>query len=683
MAEGYNGIYEVTGRHFLVVSEEELKRSGKDPAREIVPVFFGLQAVLTAVPEKARILVSGKSQFKLFVNGEAVLFGPLRSIKKKAYYDEIDIAAYLKAGENRIVMQVLSYPEKMTDFLMQGPNYCYGDDSGPGIMMEGVLGETDLADKNNWYVYVDPSMAFNDYEIFLLGSMEVVDGIKKAENPFLQERWDMSGLPHPADGDLSGYDMWGCLHDRIFEKRPLPQLYRKACSYRNARVITVAPGQKTEFVLDAGGLTTAYFRIRMKGGKGARLQFMYSESYYKDDENGKQYKDIRDDASGYIDGIYDEYIASGRDEIYEPFRFRTFWFVKVTVETADEAITLSVPDYIETAYPLENKYRPVFQDSLKEKLYDTALRTLQLCMHDTYEDCPYYEQLMYAGDSRLEMLFTYECSGDTRLPAYGIELFADSMTEDGLIQSRMPSRSLQIIPVFSLYFVLMLEDYIKETGDTARMAPHIAKAERIIETFLGKRTSEGLIAPQGYWDFFDWAKEWENGVPNAVRNGASALQNLLFVYTVQSLARILPLYHRKDLADYYLEEATEIQQLIRETCYNAEKGLFREGPRTEEYSQHTQVFAVLTELVKGEDAKGMMEKVLADESLVACSFVQRFYLFRALEKTGLYDRTEKLWGAWEEFLDLHLTTFPETQFAPRSDCHAWSAMPLYEFGIRH
>ena len=59
--------------------------------------------------------------------------------------------------------------------------------------------------------------------------------------------------------------------------------------------------------------------------------------------------------------------------------------------------------------------------------------------------------------------------------------------------------------------------------------------------------------------------------------------------------------------------------------------------------------------------------------------MQRFYLFRALEAVGMYDRTEELWGDWKKCIDWHMTTFPETPFDTRSDCHAWSALPLYEF----
>ena len=45
----------------------------------------------------------------------------------------------------------------------------------------------------------------------------------------------------------------------------------------------------------------------------------------------------------------------------------------------------------------------------------------------------------------------------------------------------------------------------------------------------------------------------------------------------------------------------------------------------------------------------------------------------------MYHYTEPLWQTWQDFIDLHCTTFPETPYDPRSDCHGWSALPLWEF----
>lgn len=673
--------FSVEKKHFIGISPEDLLRIGINPAQKIVPAWFGFRTYLENVQEHCMIDISGRSQFKLFVNGESILFGPCRSRKEIAYYDTIDIAPWLKPGENRLLMQVFSYPENPTDRENQGPNYCYGDDGGPAVCIDGIIGDKNPGNPENWYIWLDEGMAFNSYATFFLGVNETVDGEISLQNPLLQEKWEDDGrLLQAVLVQPFTYDPVGQRHGKIFQSRPIPLLYRKEKWFLNWQVRIIPPNSKESFILDAGELTTAYFRAGFQGGRGAKVEIMYGESYFQNGEDGRPYKAVRDDTSGFIDGVHDEYTVGG-DTVYEPFRFRTFRFVKFSVETGETALTIIPQPYIETAYPLKNTKKPVFDDIRKEKLYDVAFRTLQLCAHDTYEDCPYYEQLMYTCDTRLEILFTYASTDDLELPRQAIRLFADSLQANGFIQARYPSRIDQIIPDFALYFILMLEDYVNYTEDVDFVRPYIPIAERIVETFLAKRCESGLLAPQGYWDYFDWVEEWSGhfSVPTAAKDGESALQNLFFVYTVQSLCRMLPDFHRGELARYYQEESEKLLALVEERCFVPEKGLYREGPRTEEYTQHTQIYAVLTGLVQGERARILMEQVLTDKSLLQCSFMQGYYMFRALEKVGMYERTEELWQIWYDFIDLHCTTFPEMPFSPRSDCHGWSALPLWEF----
>ena len=670
--------------HFIGPAPEALAQSGIDACRQIVPVWFGFRFSLERVPAAFPIEVTGKSQFKLFVNGESVLFGPCRSAREIVYVDSLDIAARLKKGENRLVFQVFSYPEK-TDGrnpAAQGPNYCYGDDDGPGVYLSGDFGGIDPGDPANWRVWLDAGQGFNAHELFLLGANEDVDGGKALENPFLQETWDESRMMAAGYGSTEQYDLFGTRRSRRFEPRPIPLLARRERVIPGWTEKTVPAHSHDLFVLDAGELTTAYFRIGFAGGKGSRVTLTYAESYYQKDAAGNPYKAVRDDASGFIHGVCDFYTVGG-DAVYEPFRFRTFRFVQVEVETGEEALTILPQPYVETTYPLVNSKKPVFVDARKEKLYDVAFRTLQLCAHDTYEDCPYYEQLMYACDTRLEMLFTYAATDDLALPRQAIRLFAGSLMSTGLTQSRFPSRDEQVIPAFALWFVTMLEDYLNETSDAAFVQPYIPVAERIVEMFLSRRTAHGLLAPQGYWDYFDWTKEWSTRTvactPNAALDGESTLQNLFFVYACRSLIRLLPQFDRASLAARYSAQCDELLGLVERYCWDAEKGLYREGPFTNEYSQHSQIYAVLAGLAKGDKARALMERVLSDKNLVQCSFMQGYYLFRALEAAGMYDRTEALWQTWQDFIDLHCTTFPETPYDPRSDCHAWSALPLSEF----
>src|SRR5207249_755208 len=92
-------------------------------------------------------------------------------------------------------------------------------------------------------------------------------------------------------------------------------------------------------------------------------------------------------------------------------------------------------------------------DPRLEKIWQVARHTLRLSMHESFEDCPYYEQMQYAGDtmitSRLAMLMT----GDGRLSRQALHHFDWSRVPEGLTQSRYPSRLLQIIPSWSLHWI--------------------------------------------------------------------------------------------------------------------------------------------------------------------------------------------------------------------------------------
>ena len=74
-----------------------------------------------------------------------------------------------------------------------------------------------------------------------------------------------------------------------------------------------------------------------------------------------------------------------------------------------------------------------------------------------------------------------------------------------------------------------------------------------------------------------------------------------------------------------------------------------------------------------------MQHVLSESSVSQATFYYRFYLTRALCKAGMGDLYFGLLGPWRDMLGMGLTTFAEKPEPTRSDCHAWSASPLYDF----
>jgi hypothetical protein len=60
-----------------------------------------------------------------------------------------------------------------------------------------------------------------------------------------------------------------------------------------------------------------------------------------------------------------------------------------------------------SAYPFENEYTfsaPGHPEL--SKMLDTGWLTARLCANETYMDCPYYEQLQYFGDTRIQAMIS-------------------------------------------------------------------------------------------------------------------------------------------------------------------------------------------------------------------------------------------------------------------------------------
>ena len=54
-------------------------------------------------------------------------------------------------------------------------------------------------------------------------------------------------------------------------------------------------------------------------------------------------------------------------------------------------------------------------------------------------DTPYYEQLQYVGDTRIQALISYTVAGDDRLGRQAIAAFDDSRIPEGITRSRYPA----------------------------------------------------------------------------------------------------------------------------------------------------------------------------------------------------------------------------------------------------
>jgi hypothetical protein len=135
---------------------------------------------------------------------------------------------------------------------------------------------------------------------------------------------------------------------------------------------------------------------------------------------------------------------------------------------------------------------------------------------------------------------------------------------------------------------------------------------------------------------------------------------------------------REGLAAEYSQRYTAIANTVNELCYDAERGLYKDGSVTRSFSMHTVVWAILSEVAPRERWERLISH-LYDGDLAKCSFSMNYFTFRALEKSGRRDMIFSLLDGWRKMIDLGCTTWCENPDSPRSECHGWSSTPLYEF----
>ncbi len=165
----------------------------------------------------------------------------------------------------------------------------------------------------------------------------------------------------------------------------------------------------------------------------------------------------------------------------QPSVLSHFRYLQLDIHTGGEPLQLKDIYGIFTGYPFEEKaYFKTGRNDL-DRIWEVGWRTARLCAVDTYFDCPYYEQLQYVGDTRIQALISLYVAGDDRLMRKAIEDLSHSFIPDGLTQSRYPSSDLQVIPTFSLWWICMIHDYWMHRKDDAFVQSHLEGIQSVIE----------------------------------------------------------------------------------------------------------------------------------------------------------------------------------------------------------
>jgi hypothetical protein len=678
------------------LDSELLKRPW--PARWIAPpgvspreygvYHFRKSFEVEAQPREFWVHVTADNRYELFVNGRCVSWGPARGDLEYWNFETVNLGPFLKAGRNVVAAIVWNYAD-------QAPMAQITHETG-FLLCGNTAAEKAVNTDKTWRCLRNEACSAVKFDrdqvrgYFVVGPGERVDAAQYPwgweQEGFDDSKWasvvvGTPGVPREARDSPSRW---------MLVPRAIPATGETKVAFAKVRraegiatpglnaAFTIPARTRAVLLFDQSYLMTGFPELLLSGGKGAKLRLGYAESLF---EKGVRFKGNRDEVDGKeFRGFYDEFVADGgARRLWRPLWWRTYRYAELTVETAEEPVTVERIESTSVGFPFEAKARLNAGSPKLDRMLEVGWRTQRLCAQETFTDCPYYEQLQYIGDARIQAMVTYYMASDPRLARSGIAQMDQSRRADGITMSRYPSRLPQYIPGFSLWWIGMVHDYWRYVPDTEFVRERLRGSRSILDAFAAWQKPNGSLKAVPWWRFMDWTKEWRGGDPPQLADGGSAPFDLAHLLALDYAAELETALGSKAVAQEYRDRALRLRGTIDTLYWDARRGLYADTPDRREFSQHSNALAVLAGLKREAEAQALLEKVISDRSLTQCSFYFLYYVHEALRVAGMGDRYLDQLGPWEQMLAQGFTTWaeePDSKERPtRSDCHAWSSSP--------
>jgi alpha-L-rhamnosidase len=658
-----------------------------------------------------RIHVTADERYELFVDGERIGRGPERGAPDRWFYETYDLA--LPPGEHVVVARVWAFGAEAADAQMSvHPGFLFAPEGAWAEVLGTGVSEWE-AKRLDGYTLVSV-----DHIAPWRGARVAVDG---AAFPWGFERgegddWRPAEASEEGNGVARRLD-WHLPPQHVLCPATLPPMLdeeRRAGTVRfvahvstaetagipvecqdhladeqvgwrtlisGKGAVVVPPNTARRVIVDLEDYYCAYPEVVTSGGAGSTVRVHWAESLRHFPDPWNHHKGNRDEIEGkYFVGFGDTFLPDGgSNRRFEPLWWQAGRYVELFVQTGDRPLTIESFVLRETRYPLEMESRFDASDARVTRVAPILIRGMQMCAHETYLDCPYYEEMMYAADTRLEVLCTIVMTRDDRLPRKALRMYDASRLASGLTQSRYPCQLMQVIPAFALWWVAMVRDYALWRDDRGFVESLMPGVRATVEGFRRFVGSDGLLQAIEGWNTIDWVETWEAGMPPDAVDGVSGVMNWQYVYVLTLAADLEARLGERELAARLNRQAGELAERAMEAFWDEERGLLADDLAKRRFSEHTQCLALLSDLPDPARRVRLAEGLLNAPDLARTSIYFSHYYFETCRKLGRIDTLMARMALWFELLDKGLKTPVESPEPARSDCHAWSSHPLYHY----
>ena len=604
----------------------------QNPDKENVWMCFNKKVVLDEAPEELTAHISADSKYWLYINGACVVFEG--SVKRgpdenSGYYDSIDIAPYLKTGENSICALVWYWDDDTS--------YSYNGSGQGGFIFEAVNDDIAILSDNSWKVkrnpaYIDsalypPNYRLSEYSIYF-------DARKDIE--WLSEDYDFSDWDNASEYSA---DVYGSLYPRgiSFLKDYGLEDYENSEDYENYTV-TKLFGEKITVDVPYNAQLTPYLKVIAPAGKKIRITT----------ENT------------LIGAVSTTYITKEGEQEFEALGWFNGEHITYKIPKGVTVVSLK---YRETGYDSEFCGDFTCDDEFLNSLWQKSLRTLYVTMRDNFMDCPDRERAQWWGDVTSEMIMTMYSMDSNSYLLYqkGVQAMLSHVDDTKILQSVVPiSGDYFELPVQQLAGIVGFFTYYEYTGDKAFLEKvYTASVDYLRLWEIGEDNL--VVHRSGSWDWADWGSKAD----------MTAIENAWYYYALSATQKMAEILGEKDDIAFFSDRKDAIKN-----AYNSlwtEKGYKSKDVKNPD--DRANALAVLSGLAQKEQYEIIADVLI---NTTNSSPYMEYYVLEALCEMGKYEEAKsRIKSRYNGMMCEDYSTLWEFWDSWRgTKNHAWSGGPL-------
>lgn len=384
------------------------------------------------------------------------------------------------------------------------------------------------------------------------------------------------------------------------------------------------------------------------------------------------------------------YICKDGWQTYKSMARMGMRYAMLTIRGAAEDVKILDFHLVHSTYAPSNFGEFECDDFLLNKVWEMCRHTHQLCMEDSFTDCPTYEQAFWIGDAGLSSITNAYVFGEYELIKRNITLAVTAGENTPLLNALTPTDWNTSIPMWTMNFIVSIRDYVQVTGEKELLKELYDKVSETLHYYAGFIQEDGSFLINA-WNMMDWAAMDIHNY--GVVTGQQAL--LAYCYGLaEGYAREL----KKDGdAEFFDVCRTKLLCYINDIMWDKNRQMFLDGYSPEHgmsttVSIQTHILLSLYEGITDPKKQALIEQYLEEppeEFVQVGSPFMLYYLYEVWVKKGwiekVFDNIKLRWGemiafdsttCWEVFPGFYEVN------RTRSYCHSWSASPAY-FMIRY